>query len=163
MMNDWRPTRSGVTHTFAWPTLLLTAVLLQACGQGDTAAGSRLRVYAVDLSGGAKSCDVPKIKPVSGQTSEAAIKLGNDGGWCGLPVYQSGPKPFDAGLLVQRPSHGIVLIHAVGDETRIDYTPDHGFAGTDGFTVKLVPGSEVIHVAATVTAPVVAAVTAPVK
>jgi hypothetical protein len=41
----------------------------------------------------------------------------------------------------------------VGDETRIDYTPDRRFAGSDAFTVKLIPGDATIKVAVTVTAP----------
>ena len=104
------------------------------------------------MTGGAKSCEVPKITPASGQTTDAAIKLGNDGGWCGLPLNQPGPKPYDAGLLVDRPVHGSVLIHEVGDQTRIDYTPDRGFTGTDAFTVKLIPGNEVLRISATVLA-----------
>jgi hypothetical protein len=70
-----------------------------------------------------------------------------------LRLRQAGTKPFDAGLLISRPSHGSVLIHEVGDDTRIDYTPDRRFAGTDAFEVKLIPGEETIKVAVTVTAP----------
>ncbi len=132
--------------------MVLTMALLQACApKVDT--GSRLRVYAVDLAGGARTCSVPRITPAAGQTTEAAIKLVNDGGWCGLPLYQPGPKPYDVGLLTARPEHGSVLIHEVGDETRIDYTPDRRFAGSDSFSVRLLPGNETIHVAATVEPP----------
>ena len=78
----------------------------------------------------------------------------NDGGWCAIPVHQDGPKPFEAGLLTARPAHGTVLIHEVGDDTQIDYTPDHGFAGSDSFAVKLVPqGDATIQVPVTVTPP----------
>ena len=94
---------------------------------------------------------MPRITPVSGQTTNAIMKLANDGGWCGLPVHQDGPKPFDAGLLTARPAHGTVLIHEVGDDTRIDYTPDHGFSGTDSFSVTLVPGNGTIRIAVLVT------------
>ena len=141
-------------HPGAWFALLLSGVLLQGCGQNAAnPAGSKLRVYAADVTGAAKSCDVPKITPAAGQTTEAAIKLVNDGGWCGLPVHQEGPKPYEAGLLITRPAHGTVLIHEVGDDTRIDYTPDHGFSGTDSYQVKLIPGDGTIHAAVTVSVP----------
>jgi hypothetical protein len=154
MTKHRRPTLPGATRPLAWLALLLTGAVLQGCGQhAATGSGSTLRVYAADLTGAAKSCDVPKITPAAGQTIEGPVKLVNDGGWCGLPVHQDGPKPFDAGLLAARPNHGTVLIHEVGDETRIDYTPDHGFAGTDSFSVKLIPGNATIHVVASVTAP----------
>ena len=42
-------------------------------------------------------------------------------------------KPYSAGLLIAEPMHGKVLIHSVGDNTRIDYTPDVRFAGADSF------------------------------
>lgn len=154
MTRKRRPSRPGATRTLAWLALLLAGSLLQACGpNAGGPAGSRLRVYAADLSGAAKSCSTPKTTPVAGQTTEAAITLVNDGGWCGLSVHQDGPKPFDAGLLTARPAHGTVLIHEVGDETRIDYTPDRGFAGTDSFSVKLVPNNATLRIAAAVSAP----------
>lgn len=154
MIDNQRPTHRGAMRPLAWTALLLTGSLLQACGPNGAAgnAGSKQRVYAADLAGAAKSCEVPKINPAAGQTTEAAIKVSNTGGWCGLPVYQSGPKPFDAGLLTARPAHGTAFIHRVGDESRIDYTPDRGYVGTDSFSVKLIPGDETIHVAVTVSA-----------
>ncbi len=148
-----RPTRKRITRTLGWVALLLTGALLQACGPNANApGGSRLRVFAVDLAGAAKSCQVPQINPTSGQSSDVTMKVANDGGWCGLPVHQDGPTPFDAGLLTARPAHGTVLIHQVGDETRIDYTPDRGFTGNDSFSVKLVPGNATIRLAVVVTA-----------
>ena len=150
-----RPNYRGATRPFAWTALLLTGALLQGCGQNQEAgpAGSKLRMYAADLAGASKLCEVPKVNPVDGQTTEAAMKAGNAGGWCGLPVHQSGPKPYTAGLLTARPAHGSVLIHQVGDDTRIDYTPDFGFTGSDSFAVKLIPGGATIRVAVTAAKP----------
>ncbi|WP_428486101.1 hypothetical protein [Rhodopila sp.] len=130
----------------------MIGLLPQACSPAGP-IGSGARVYAVDLSGGAKVCDVPKVTPIAGQTLATEIKLGNDGGWCGLTVWQPGPKPFDAGLLLMRPAHGNVVIHEVGDDTRIDYTPEHGFSGSDKFAVKLIPGNAIINIAVMVKAP----------
>jgi hypothetical protein len=78
------------------------------------------------------------------------MTVGNDGGWCAITVTQPHGEPFDAGLLTQRPLHGKVLIHKVGDATRIDYTPDPNFTGTDSFAVSLIPGDPVIRAAVTV-------------
>lgn len=134
--------------------LALGAALLSGCSdKPPSVASSKLRVYAVDLAGGAKACESPKVSPTAGKPVPVALKVGNDGGWCGVTVAQDGPKPFDAGLLAGRPEHGTVVIHSVGDYTRIDYTPDKGFAGSDAFTVKLLPGAAVLDVAVTVTTP----------
>jgi hypothetical protein len=145
------PRRAGAVRHVAGTALLVTNALLAACSNsGAGPAGSRLRVFAADVAGSAKVCEVPKVDPTAGRTTDATIKLGNDGGWCGLRLHQDGPKPFAAGLLMTRAAHGGVLIHTVGDDTRIDFTPDRGFSGTDGFAVKLVPGDAVVQVAVTV-------------
>ena len=133
----------------------LTGLLLGGCSamQGGGAGGSKLRTYAADLAGSAKVCTVPKIDPAGGATIEASVKMSNEGGWCGLPVHQDGPKPFGAGLLTTRATHGNVTVHSVGDDTRLDYTPDRGFTGSDSFVVKLIPGNAIVSVAVLVTAP----------
>jgi len=77
------------------------------------------------------------------------MKVGNDGGWCAISVARGG-KAFDSSLVTARPAHGKVLVHKVGDATRIDYTPDRGYAGSDSFAVKLIPGDSSIRVAVTV-------------
>lgn len=146
-MTDNRPAPGAIKH-IAGTTLLLTSLLLAGCSANPEAGpgGSRLRMFATDLTGGAKTCVAPKIVPVEGKTTESAMGVTNDGGWCGLLVGQGGAKPFDAGLLTGRPNHGTVTIHTVGDATRVDYTPDRGFAGNDSFSVKLIPGSGILHV-----------------
>jgi hypothetical protein len=138
----------------AGTALLATGLVLAGCSQRAAGpAGSRLRVYAADLAGAAKVCDVPKVNPAVGAGSEAPMKVVNDGGWCAISVHQDGPKPYEAGLLTTRPNHGNVLIHEVGDDTRIDYTPDRGFVGSDSFSVQLIPGNASIRVPVTVTLP----------
>lgn len=127
--------------------LLVSGLMLQGCAE-KTATTSGARVYMADLQGGAKQCDAPKLTPAAGQTADVAMKLGNDGGWCGLSVSPNGP-----GLLISRPAHGTVNIHQVGDVTRIDYTPARGFAGSDSFAVKMVPNDATLRVAVTVTTP----------
>ena len=120
-----------------------TALLLQACAEGP-ASGPGARRFAADMAGAAKSCTVPKVSPAAGQETQVPIKMGNDGGWCAITV-NTGGKPYSAGLLVTAPTHGKVFIHTVGDDTRIDYTPEPRFAGADAFAVKLIPGDAVIR------------------
>ena len=133
--------------------LLIAGLSLAACSPNNPVSGSSARVYAADLTGGAKVCTVPTITPAPGKTTDIPIKLRNDGGWCGIQLHQPGPKPFEAGLLTARPGHGDVLIHQVGDETRIDYTPDRSFSGSDNFEVKLIPGDAALRVSVLVAAP----------
>ena len=153
-MTDYRVApAAGMMRHLVGLCLLVSGLLLAGCSGNSAGPGSTMRVYAADLAGAAKICDVAKVNPAAGTGSEAPMKLMNDGGWCGLPVHQAGPKPFEAGLLTIRPRHGTVLIHEVGDDTRIDYTPDRGFAGSDTFSVKLIPGDAVLQVPVTVTAP----------
>lgn len=128
--------------------LVATALVLQACAQKPPAA-SGTRMFQADLVGAAKNCSVPEVTPAAGQDTPVPMKMGNDGGWCAITVDNSG-KPFDAGLLVTEPAHGKVYIHSVGDRTRIDYTPDARFAGTDAFAVRLLPGAAVLRASVTV-------------
>lgn len=131
------------------------AVLLQGCApQARPASGTRL--FATDFAGGAKSCNVPKVSPAAGKETPAAMTVGNDGGWCGITVDNNG-HPYSAGLLTDRPEHGQVYIHSVGDATRIDYTPAKGYAGPDKFTVRLLPGNAVVRATVTVEKGAVAA------
>lgn len=147
-------TRASTVRRVAEAVLLMTGVALAGCSHPASGpAASTLRVYAVDLSGAAKVCNVPNVDPVAHATAAVEIKMANDGGWCGLPVHQEGPKPFGAGLLEKRAVHGDVLIHEVGDDSRIDYTPDRGFAGKDAFVVRLIPGDATLRVSVIVAPP----------
>lgn len=141
-------------QALAITTAMAGATLLAACSQtSGSAAGSRLPVYAADVTGAAKVCEVPKVSPIPGKTTALQIHASNEGGWCGVPVHQDGPKPFDAGLLSVRPEHGSVTVHSVGDNTRIDYTPDTGYVGSDAYTVTLLPGPTVLRITVSVTGP----------
>jgi hypothetical protein len=131
---------------------LALAATLAACAQPQQQAGAPgTRIYATDLQGAARNCTVPpQVDLSSSRPAEVAMAVGNDGGWCGISVAQSGPKPFDAGLVTQRPAHGRVLVRKVGDRTRVDYFPNPAFGGTDAFAVRLLPGGATMQVAVTV-------------
>ena len=126
-----------------------TAALLQACAEKPPSAPPP-RVFAADMTGAAKSCTVPPVTPAQGKTIDVAMKVANDGGWCVVTVNNNG-RPYDAGLVAAQPSHGKLLIHTVGNDTRVDYTPEPRFSGADTFTVRLIPGDSLIRVAVTVT------------
>lgn len=124
--------------------MVIGLAMLQGCASQQARQASAARLYATDQAGGAKSCAVPQVTPSAGQETPAAMTVGNDGGWCAITVDNAG-HPYGAGLLTARPAHGHVYIHSVGDATRIDYTPNTGYAGPDSFAVRLLPGNGVIH------------------
>ena len=134
-------------HSGRGRAIVATALLLQACVQPPPSPGPRF--FAADLAGAAKVCSVPKTTPVMGQETQVPIKMVNDGGWCGITVDDGG-KPFGAGLLVSAPTHGKVFVHTVGNDTRIDYTPDARFSGTDTFVTRLIPGDATLRTTVTI-------------
>jgi len=137
------------------PTLLsgpvLLLALLAAAGCQEQAAPSRTRVFAVDMNGRAKSCIANPTETSPSKPADAMMSLSNDGGWCGITTRQENRRPYAAGLVETRPAHGMVFIHTVGDDTRVDFVPDAGFTGQDKFSVRLVPGNAKMNVAVTVT------------
>jgi hypothetical protein len=150
-MDDMTDHRLEPRRAASIATLIMCG-MLQACS-GEQPVRSGARVYAVDVTGQAKTCEVARLSPVNGQTVDTAMKVDGNDGWCGLPLHQSDAKPYDAGLLLGRPAHGTVIIHEVGDATRVDYTPDRGYSGSDNFAVKLIPGDAVIRISVDVTRP----------
>ncbi|MDE2006397.1 MAG: hypothetical protein KGI51_07515 [Rhodospirillales bacterium] len=138
----------------ALPAFAALAVLAGCAGPAPGPAAPGARVYAIDLQGGAKACKASAVTPEAGKTVAAKIRVGNSGGWCAIAVSQGSkdaPEPYAAGLLTARPLHGRVYIHTVGSATRIDYTPNAGYAGPDRFAVSLLPGGAGIDAQVTVT------------
>jgi hypothetical protein len=129
---------------------LAVAALLQGCTPQPSAPVQTTRLYAIDLAGAAKLCLVSKVELTPGRATAARMQVGNDGGWCAIPVALDG-HPYAAALLTGQPVHGHVYVHPVGDNTRIDYTPDRGYIGGDAFTVTLLPGRPALQVSVNVT------------
>ena len=127
--------------------LPVMAVALTGCLQ-TAPSGPQARTYEYDFKGGAGLCEAARVSPSAGKTTDATMKVRSTGGWCGLSVSNGG-KPFDAPLLTARAEHGKVVVHSVGNDTRIDYTPDRGYSGPDSFSVTLLPGAAVVKVAVT--------------
>jgi hypothetical protein len=130
--------------------MLTATALLAGCAKAPPPAPAT-REYAIDLAGAARQCTVGPLAPVAGKEVAARMAVGNDGGWCAFTVAQPGPHPYAAGLLTEQPAHGRVYVHPVGDNTRIDYTPDVGYVGPDAFTVELLPAHAVIRATVSVT------------
>jgi len=94
-----------------------------------------------DLNVGiAKTCSFTPVTPALGGEASSTITMTNDG-WCAVRVKQSDGTPFQLGLLKVRPEHGRVLIQKLGGETRLEYTADPAWTGTDRFTAAVRPTS----------------------
>jgi hypothetical protein len=107
-------------------------------------------IFTIDKTGGARTCVAPTASPPDGQALLTQIQVSNEGGWCAITLNRGGVA-YDSYLMVTRPNHGKVVAHHVGTKTRIDYTPDPGYVGTDSFAVRLIPGDGVLEGAVTVT------------
>ncbi|MGH7155255.1 MAG: Ig-like domain-containing protein [Acetobacteraceae bacterium] len=138
-----------MTPRYRAALMLAGLAFLASCMEQPAPVASGARLYAIDLSGGAKHCVVPKVVLAPGKVTPVTMQVGNDGGWCGITVALDG-HPYAAGLLSTQAAHGRVHIHPVGDNTRIDYTPDSRFVGPDSFVVTLLPGRPAIHATVTV-------------
>ncbi len=142
-MNFPRLTRSGAPGVW----LAVSGVLLSGCAPQ---AGGWNGIFAIDSAGAAKTCVASPVAPPDGKTVLVQVQMSNEGGWCGVTLNRAGVA-YNSYLLVTRPAHGRVFAHHVGQTTRVDYTPDPGFVGTDSYAVRLIPGNAVLEGGVTVT------------
>jgi hypothetical protein len=146
-MKHTRFAQSGaVLPGAAWLCLAAIALLVPGCTPLPGWDG----IFSIDKTGGAKTCVAPAASPGNDQAVLVQMQVSNDGGWCGIIANHSGVA-YDSYLMAVRPTHGTVFAHHVGANTRIDYTPDPGFAGADKFAIRLIPGNAEIQAAVTVT------------
>jgi hypothetical protein len=123
------------------------ALLLQGCSPPAVGWNG---LYTIDQAGGARTCVAPAASVPDGKAIVEQVQVSDEGGWCGV-ILNHGGSPYDSYLLATRPAHGRVFAHRVGGNTRIDYTPDTGFTGTDKFAVRLIPGNAVVEETISVT------------
>ena len=134
--------------------------------QGCATPTSAPQVAGEDLNIGiAKSCTASKVDVSAANTASATIAMTNDG-WCAVRLTEKDGKPFQLGLVRARPDHGRVLIQKMGGETRLEYSAENRYVGTDRFTVALRSKTQgapdtTIQVAVTVTMGEAAAVAPP--
>ena len=136
---------------------LLAALAVQGCAtKPPTTAAENVTDPMND--GRASTCTATPVANGAG-----SITMSNDG-WCSVALSEGG-SPYTLGLLKSRPVNGRVLVQSVGRDTRIEYTPNARFSGTDQFTVALRPrsgGADVpVQVAVTVGAGEATALSAP--
>ena len=143
--------------TAARTSALLAVIFLAGCNQNKAAsAGAGAKLYAFDFAGAAQKCTAPAdLQLTPGHETTVAMTVSNEGGWCAFKTDQADAKqgdakPFDAALVTVRPVHGKVYVHTVGNDTRVDYTPDARYAGPDGFTLEMLPGNLSVHTNVTV-------------
>ena len=109
------------------------ALALQGCAAQLTPA----QLAAEDYNEGiAKTCNASAADLSNAAAGTATIAMTNDG-WCGVRVTEKDGQPFQLGLVKTRPEHGRVLIQRAGNQTRVEYTADNRYVGTDRFTVAL--------------------------
>lgn len=103
-------------------------------------AKTPLPAQVVDLQneGIAKTCTPSAVDLAS--PSPATVALTNDG-WCGVVTAEKDGQPFKYGLVKTRPEHGRVYIRPVNGQTRVEYTANPGYTGSDRFAVALVPNT----------------------
>jgi hypothetical protein len=133
-------------------TVMLTALglVLAGCAEIHTSAPDAVTgtVYSTDVVNKASVCTAAPLSAVKdGSTVPVTISTGG-GGWCGVTLSQGG-RPYSAGLLTKRARAGKVLVHTVGNTTRVDYTPAERAVVPDSFSIRLIPGDAILQVTVT--------------
>ena len=82
------------------------------------------------------TCTPTKTEMKTCGSYTGTVAMANDG-WCGVFAVERDGKPFSLGLVRNRPEHGRVFIQKVANATRVEYTPNAGYVGSDAFTVAL--------------------------
>lgn len=80
----------------------------------------------------------PLDKPAASRSVE--MKTRSDDGQCGLTISQPEGGAYASFLLTSLPLHGNSFIYNYDKQTYVTYTAATAYAGTDAFTVSLVPG-----------------------
>ena len=128
----------------------LAVLALQACAPKP----SDTFVAVDELNDGiAKTCSFTPAQPKSGASVEATITMTNDG-WCSFRASETKGNAYLLGLVKQRPAHGELQIRKWGGESRVEYTPNPGYTGTDKFAVALRPNDGSADAAVVLTATV---------
>ena len=112
---------------------LAAAIALAGCAAKKPAEPEFVELQTEDT---ATTCTPSAVD--LGSATPATITMTNDG-WCGVSTTEKDGQPFVLGLVKARPAHGRVYIRPVNKQTRVEYTPNPGYVGSDAFTVALRP------------------------
>jgi hypothetical protein len=120
---------------------LIAAAAAVVALQGCASKPAPPPVPTEDLNIGiSKTCTFTPVQPAAGSSVNSSLTMTNDG-WCAVRTTEADGQPFQLGLVRQRPAHGTMLVQKLGGETRLEYTPNPGYTGTDSFTAALRPKS----------------------
>jgi hypothetical protein len=115
---------------------LIAVVIAAFALQGCQTRPAQTSVAAEDLDGIASTCTPTPAQITGSAAASATIAMTNDG-WCAIRATESDGRPFLLALVRTRPEHGRVLIQPVNGKTRIEYTADPRYTGSDRFTIAL--------------------------
>ena len=128
----------------AVPTLasgtLVCALLLSGC-QTPPAAVAEAPATPLPLHRGpppAATCSVTPFHVADGGTTEVAMTISNDGGYCAATLTAGNGQPYDAPLVPARPLHGDETVVRYNGKTSVEYSAKPGYVGPDSFTVRLI-------------------------
>jgi hypothetical protein len=135
--------------------VLAAGVLLAGC-QPKPAAVVETPDYIPPHAGPppAATCTVAPFHVPDGGTTDVAITVSNEGGYCAAKLTAASGKPFDAPLVPVLPLHGTPRVIRYNGHTSVEYTPEPGYNGHDSFIVKLIlrgqPGYTTLNMSVTV-------------
>ena len=118
----------------AKPPAALAAVLcLAACATPQPQVAAPTENLDIGI---ASTCTASPTGAPAAAGAPATISMSGDG-WCAVRLTERDGQPYRTGLVPVRPQNGNVYIRNLGGQTRVEYTPRPGFAGTDQFEVRL--------------------------
>lgn len=85
-------------------------------------------------------CQTTPVKSESDGTLSASMKVRSDDGLCFLRLNKPEDAHYASFGVAPPPEHGKAFLYNHDGITILDYTPTTAYAGSDSFTVVLVPG-----------------------
>ncbi|GAN62752.1 hypothetical protein AA0313_0633 [Acetobacter indonesiensis NRIC 0313] len=99
-------------------------------------------------------CSTTPVKAGANGQLATTMTVRSDDGLCELKISQPSGKSYASFGVTPAPEHGKAFLYNLDNDTHVTYTPTMGYAGTDTFTVILVPGPGEKRTNLTVTAQV---------
>lgn len=99
-------------------------------------------------------CHSSPVTTAANGTMTVAMSVRSDDGLCALSVQQPGNVNYASFGVMPAPQHGKAFLYNYDNATYVTYTPSTAYAGSDSFTVLLIPGGGKPRTALTVNATV---------
>lgn len=115
---------------------LAVALSLAACAKPEPQVAAPVEDLNIGI---ASTCTASPTDATAAPGAPATISMSGDG-WCAVRVTERDGQPYLYGKVPPsgRAQNGSINIQKIGGQTRVEYTPRPGFAGTDQFEVVLV-------------------------